>query len=196
MGLLVVISGSSGAGKDAVLRRMEETAFPFCRVVTVTTRLPRPGEKDGADYNFISEPRFREMVQRDELLEWAEVYGNFYGVPKRQIAEALSQGQDAIVRVDVQGAATIKRTLPGAVLIFLAPEATGEYEERLKRRSTESDADLRLRVESIQKEVQSLPIFDYVVLNREGRLDEAVSRVAAIITAEKCRVKPRTIELP
>ncbi|MCX5998688.1 MAG: guanylate kinase, partial [Chloroflexi bacterium] len=154
MGLLVVISGSSGAGKDAVLRRMEETAFPFCRVVTVTTRSPRPGEKDGADYNFISEPRFREMVQRDERLEWAEVYGNFYGVPKQQIAGALSQGQDAIVRVDVQGAATIKRTLPGAVLIFLAPESTGEYEERLKRRSTESDADLRLRVESIQKEVQ------------------------------------------
>lgn len=194
-GLFVVLSGSSGVGKDAVLNRMKELRFPGHYVVTVTTRPRRPGESHGVDYYFTSEAEFREMVQRGELLEWAEVYGNWYGVPKQEVRQALEAGKDAIVRVDVQGAATIKKLLPGAVLIFLASSSMKEYEERLRQRKTESDADLKLRIESIEEEINSLPLFDYVVVNRQGELDSAVSEITAIVTAEKGRGNRRVIEL-
>ena len=194
-GLFVVLSGSSGVGKDAVLNRMKELRFPCHYVVTATTRPRRAGESHRIDYYFTSESEFQEMVQRGELLEWAEVYGNWYGVPKQEIRQALEAGKDAIVRVDVQGAATIKKLLPGAVLIFLASSSKKEYEERLRQRKTESDADLKLRIESIEEEINSLPLFDYVVVNRQGELDSAVSEITAIVTAEKRRGNRRVIEL-
>ncbi|MBM4462983.1 MAG: guanylate kinase [Chloroflexi bacterium] len=193
-GLLFVLSGPSGAGKDAVLHRMKEFSFPFHRVVTVTTRSQRPGEKDGVDYHFTSDAEFQEMVQRGELLESAEVYGRWYGTPKQPVKEALDGGQNVILRVDVQGAATIKSLVPDAVLIFLTSPSL-EYEERLKQRQTESDGERRLRMEKIDGEMKSLSLFDYMVVNHQGDLDSAVSQVMAIITAERRRVNRRLVSL-
>ena len=193
-GLLFVLSGPSGAGKDAVLHRMKELSFPFYRVVTVTTRPPRPGEKDGVDYHFASDAEFQEMVRRGELLERAEVYGRWYGTPKQQVKEALDEGQDVILRVDVQGAAAVRSIMPEAVLIFLTSPLM-EYEERLRQRQTESDGERRLRMGRIDGEMKSLPLFDYMVVNHQGELDSAVSQIMSIVTAEKCRVNRRLVKL-
>lgn len=194
-GLLIVLSGPSGAGKDTVLNRMKELGFPFHYVVTATTRPRRAGENNGVDYYFRSEAEFQEMLQQGELLEWAQVYGHWYGVPKQQVKQALEKRKDVIVKVDVQGAATIKNLLPGAVLIFLAPPSIKEYEERLRQRKTESETELKLRIEKVTKELRSLPLFDYIVVNRQGKLDSTVSQIEAIVTAEKCRVNPRPTKL-
>ena len=193
-GLLFVLSGPSGAGKDAVLHRMKELSFPFYRVVTVTTRPQRLGEKDGVDYYFTSNGEFQEMVRRGELLERAEVYGRWYGTLKQQVKEALDEGQDVILRVDVQGAATIRSIMPEAVLIFLTSPLM-EYEERMKQRQTESDGERRLRMGRIDGEMKSLPLFDYMVMNHQGKLDSAVSQIMSIVTAEKCRVNRRLVKL-
>jgi guanylate kinase len=193
-GLLFVLSGPSGAGKDAVLHRMKELSFPFYRVVTVTTRTQRPGENNGVDYYFTSEAEFQEMVRRGELLERAEVYGRWYGTPKQQVKEALDGGKDVLLRVDVQGAATIRTIMPEAVLIFLTSLLL-EYEERLRQRQTESDGERRLRMGRIDSEMKSLPLFDYMVVNHQGELDSAVSQIMSIVTAEKCRVNRRLVKL-
>jgi len=194
-GLLVVLSGPSGAGKDTVLNRMKQLGFPFHYVVTATTRPRRAGENNGVDYYFCSEAEFQEMMQQGELLEWAKVYGHWYGVPKQQVKQALETRKDVIVKVDVQGAATIKNLLSGAVLIFLAPPSIKEYEERLRQRKTESETELKLRIEKATEEMRSLPLFDYVVANRQGELDSTVSQIEAIITAEKCRANPPPMKL-
>ena len=130
--LLIVISGPSGVGKDATLDRMKKAGLPYHYVLTATTRPKRPGEKDGVDYWFVSEDKFHQMVEKNQLLEWAKVYGNYYGVPKREIKEALKQGLDTVVKVDVQGAATIKQILPDALFIFLMPPSPEELASRLK----------------------------------------------------------------
>ena len=193
--LLVVLSGPSGAGKDAVLKRMKELGYPFHFVVTVTTRPKRPGEVDGVDYYFISEEEFADMLARGELLEHAVVYGQHKGIPKRQVREALASGKDVILRIDVQGAATIRKLVPEAVLIFLTAPSEKELLRRLKRRKTETPEELERRIATVREEMKRLPEFDYVVVNRDGALDEAVKTIAAIITAEKCRVKQRKIEI-
>ncbi len=174
---------------------MKELGFPFHYVVTATTRPRRAGENNGVDYYFCSEAEFQEMMQQGELLEWAKVYGHWYGVPKQQVKQALEKREDVIVKVDVQGAATIKNLLPGAALIFLAPPSIKEYEERLRQRKTESETELKLRIEKVTEELRSLPLFDYVVVNRQGELDSTVSQIEAIVTAEKCRANPRPIKL-
>lgn len=177
------------------MNRMKELRFPCHYVTTTTTRAGRAGEKHGIDYYFTSASEFKDMVQRGEMLEWAEVYGNYYGVPKQQIKQAMEEGKDCVVRVDVQGAATIRRLMPEAVLIFLESPSVEEYEERLRQRNTESGMGLRARLESVEKERKSLPLFDYIVINHQGELESAVSKVMAIITAERCRVSPRLVEL-
>ena len=154
--LLVVLSGPSGVGKDAVLARMKELERPFYYVVTATTRARRAREKNGVDYHFLSPEEFQQMIDKGQLLEWANVYGNYYGVPKDEIASALSKGVDTIVRVDVQGAATIKRLLPEAVFIFLMPPSLKELEKRLRKRHSESSADLTLRLKKAKEEILSL----------------------------------------
>ncbi len=193
--LLIVISGPSGVGKDAVLNQMKQTSCPFSYVVTTTTRLKREYERDGIDYHFVAEERFQEMIKNEELLEYAQVYGNWYGVPKAQVKQALAEGKDVLVKVDIQGAETIKKVVPQAVLIFLAPPSLKELGERLNQRSTESPPDLALRISKAAEEVKKLPLFDYVVVNRKGRLDEAIAEIRAIVSAEKCRTKPREISL-
>jgi len=193
--LLIIISGPSGVGKDATLARMKKAGLLFHYVVTATTRPKRPGEKDGVDYRFLSEDQFHQMAETKQFLEWAKVYGNYYGVPKEEIKEALKRGQDVIVKVDVQGAATIKQILPDAVFIFLIPPSTEELANRLKRRQSQPSAELNLRLNKAREEMESLSLFDYVVVNYTDKLDLAVSQINAIVTAEKCRAKPRAVRL-
>jgi len=194
MALLLILSGPSGAGKDALLIRMKELGVPFHYVVTSTTRPPRSGEKDGVEYTFVSESGFQDMLQRGDLIESAKVYGYWYGVPKHEVKQALDQGKDVVLKIDVQGAATIRNLLPGAVLVFLTLPSLEEYEKRLRQRKTESDTDLKVRLGRVTEEIRSMLIFDYVVVNREDQLDAAVDQIKAIVTAEKCRVNPRIVQ--
>ena len=193
--LLIIISGSSGVGKDAALGKMKKEGLPFHYVVTTTTRPKRPGEKDGVDYHFLSEDKFRQMIMKNQFLEWAKVYGNYYGVPKQDIEEALKKGQDTIVKVGVQGAATIKRILPDAVFIFLMAPSTEELANRLKQRHGSQSADLELRLSKAREEIESLPLFDYVVVNHTDNVDLTVTQINAIVTAEKNRLQPRVVRL-
>ena len=193
--LFLVLSGPSGVGKDAVLSRMRELNYPLEYITTVTTRPQRAGERDNIDYHFISTEKFQEMIEHNELLEWANVYGNWYGVPKKPVKQALDGGQDTIVKIDIQGAATIKKILPQAVFIFLMPPSREELRLRLKQRHNESSFDLALRTKTAEEEIKQLSLFDYVVLSRRDEIDRAVADIAAIITAEKCRVTPREITL-
>ena len=193
--LLVVLSGPSGVGKDAVVSRLKDMGYPLYYAVTATTRPQRPGERDGLDYLFLSEAAFDRMLANQEFLEWARVYGHRYGVPRFQIKEALSQGWDVMVKVDVQGAATIKSLLPEALFIFLVPPSLEELVGRLRQRNTETARELALRINKACQEMQCLPVFDYMVVNERDRLDLAVAQIKAIITVEKCRVKPRIVNL-
>jgi len=193
--LLIVLSGPSGAGKDAVLTRMRESGYPLEYVTTVTTRPQRANERDNVDYHFISTEMFQKMIENKALLEWAHVYGNMYGVPKQPVKQALDKGQDIMVKVDIQGAATIKKLLPQALLIFLMPSSIEDLTLRLKQRHTESPFNLALRLKTAEEEIKQLPLFDYLIVNKQGEIDLAVSQIKAIITAEKCRVTPREITL-
>jgi guanylate kinase len=193
--LLIILSGLSGAGKDSVLSRLKKSAGAPESIVTVTTRPRRHNEKDGVHYTFVSAARFQEMIEANEMLEWANVYGNRYGAPREPVKKALLSGKDVIIKVDVQGAATYKKIVPQAVFIFLATPSLEDCAPRLKRRRTESQADLELRLKTARQELEKLPMFDYVVINRHNELDKAAADIEAIITAEKCRVNPREISL-
>ncbi|MFQ5997181.1 MAG: guanylate kinase [Dehalococcoidales bacterium] len=193
--LLIVLSGPSGVGKDAVLTRMKEFDYPLEYITTVTTRPRRASERDHIDYHFVSTARFQEMIKRNELLEWANVYGNWYGVPKEPVKQALERGEDTIVKIDIQGAATIKKILPQAVFVFLMPPSVEELGLRLKQRHSESSFDLDLRLKIAREEMKQLSLFDYVVFSQRGEIERAVLDIAAIITAEKCRITPREITL-
>ena len=193
--LLLVLTGPSGAGKDSVLTRMKELDIPLEFIVTVTTRPRRPRERDNVDYHFISEASFQKMLQAKELLEWANVYGNWYAVPKKSVKQALGRGQDVVVKVDIQGATTIKKILPQAVFIFLVPPSMKELITRLRLRNTESETDLDLRLKTAEQEIKRLPMFDYAVVNKQEQIDSVVSDIRAIITAEKLRVAPREYNL-
>jgi len=193
--LLVLISGPSGVGKDAVLKRMRELGYPFHFVVTATTRPRRPGEVDGRDYLFLSEAEFRAMQERGELLEHAIVYGELKGVPKEQVRQALASGKDVLMRLDVQGAATVRRKVPGVITIFLTASSDEELVARLKRRRSEPPEKLQQRIATAREEMEHIPEFDYVVVNRENELDETVRQIVAIMRAEKCRVRRREVKL-
>ena len=193
--LLLVLSGPSGAGKDAVLNRLKKANFPIAHITTMTTRAKRPREKDGVDYNFVTKEQFQTLIDDNELLEWANVYGNFYGVPKQAVREALASGKDTIIKIDVQGAATIKNILPQAIFIFLAPLKLQELIDRLTMRNTESEQNLKLRIETVKEEMTRIDIFDYVAVNEHGQIDRVVDEIKAIITAEKMRVAPREYSL-
>lgn len=193
--LLVVLSGPSGVGKDAVLARMREGTVPYHFTVTATTRAQRPGERDGVDYIFLTSPQFDRMVEQDGFLEWAHVYGSRYGVPKEQVRKALDQGKDVLLKADVQGAATLKRLAPEAVFIFLVAPSLEELERRLRDRKTESTTDVNLRLRTARAEMGHQPMFDYVVVNRDNALDDAVAEIEAIIAKERQRRPPRRISL-
>ena len=188
-----VLSGPSGVGKDAILNKLRLNGAPLHFTVTATTRQIRENEKDGVDYIFLSKQTFEEMLSRGEFLEHAEVYGNFYGVPKQQIREALQMGKDVVAKIDVQGAATIKRLAPQVVMVFVVPPSMHELERRLRWRLTESEQSLNLRLETARAEMDHLPAFDYVIINEQ--LDDAVHQLSAIVAAERCRIPPRNVKL-
>ncbi len=193
--ILVVISGPSGVGKDTILRLMKQRGLSFDFVVTTTTRPRRPAEIDGVDYHFVSVGEFAEMIDADELLEYAVVYGDYKGIPKAQVRNALASGRDVILRIDVQGAATIRRLIPAAVTIFLVAESEEELMRRLLERKTETPDRLKMRIVTARKEMQHLHDFHYMVVNRDDCQDETVDKVISIIQAEKCRVDWSPVEL-
>jgi guanylate kinase len=193
--LLIVLSGPSGVGKDAVLHHLKKSSPSFKFVTTMTTRPRRHNEKDNVDYHFVSQDEFEKLLKNNELLESANVYGNWYGVPKEPIRQALKQGDDIIVKVDVQGAATIKKLAPQAVFIFLMPPSIDELTVRLKQRYTESAESLAIRLQACDNELKQISSFDYVVINHRNQIESAVDEIKAIITAEKCRVQQREINL-
>lgn len=193
--LLIVLSGLSGVGKDSVLQGLSRSRFTPVISVSVTTRARRSNEVDGVNYRFISKAAFQELVDNNQLLEWAGVYGNLYGIPKEPVRQALKNGKDVIVKIDVQGAATIKKICPQAVFIFLVTPSLQELEKRLKQRRTETAEELELRLKTAFEELKQMMMFDYVVVNRPGEIDKAVADIEAIIAAEKCRASPREINI-
>ena len=180
-GRLFVISGPSGVGKDSVIDGLKKLGRPYHFTVTATTRRIRPGETHGIDYIFLSRDDFRHMIENDDLLEWAEVYGNLYGVPKSQVNDALNRGQDVIMKIDVQGAATVKRLYPDAVLIFLEPPSMTSLEERLRNRNTESDTEFQTKLTTAFQEMNEASWFDHRLINRDGHLEDAVASIDRII---------------
>jgi len=193
--LLIVISGPAGVGKDSLIQCLKERGCEPHFVVTATDRAPRPGEVHGVDYFFFSTEEFMRMKQEGELLEHAIVYGQCKGIPKQQVREALASGKDVIMRVDVQGAATVRRLVPEALLIFLTASSEEELEQRLRARGGDSPEQLERRITAAREEMKCLDDFDYVVFNRDDELDQAADDVMAIIQAEHCRVKPRVVQL-
>lgn len=193
--VLAVLSGPSGVGKDATLQAMQERRDNLYFVVTATTRPRRPNEADGVDYHFVSMGEFAEMIEAEELLEYAIVYGDYKGIPKKHVRAALASGKDVIMRIDVQGAATIRRLIPNAVTIFLTAESEEELVRRLLERKTEADEKLKMRIATARQELKRIVDFDYVVVNRENQLEETVAQVFSIIAAEKSRVNWTPVEL-
>jgi guanylate kinase len=193
--LLIVISGPSGAGKDTVMQRMKERGLPFHFVVTATTRPKRANEVHGRDYWFVSKEEFARMINEDELIEHAIVYGDYKGIPKQQVREALGTGMDVIMRIDVQGAETVHKMAPDALMIFLTTDNEEELVHRLETRKTETVDSLAIRIATARKELKRVDAFDYVIVNHDFRLDETVDVIRAIIDAEHHRVKPRKVNL-
>lgn len=193
--LLIVVSGPSGAGKDTVVQRMQERGLPIHFVVTATTRARRPGEVHGRDYWFVSSEEFARMIEHNELIEYAIVYGDYKGIPKAQVREALASGKDVVMRLDVQGAETVRKLVPDALLIFITTESEEELVKRLNARETETPDSLAIRIATARKELMRVEAFDYVIVNHDFQLEDAVDTVRAIITAEHHRVKPRQVNL-
>ncbi len=185
--LLVVISGPSGVGKDVTIQRLKNKEYPCHFVVTATTRAKRESEVDGVDYHFVSITQFESMVRSGDLLEHALVYNQYKGIPKSEVQAALESGMDAILRIDVQGAATIRELVPEAVTIFLTAESDDALVKRLQHRLTENAEEMERRIRDARKELQEAEKFDYVVINRECHLDDTVEQVISIMRAEKCR---------
>jgi guanylate kinase len=192
--LLIVISGPSAVGKDSVLQRMMARNMPIHFVVTATSRAQRAGEQEGVDYIFVSKAKFEAMIARDELLEYALVYGEYKGIPRAQVQKAILSGNDVVMRIDVQGAATIRNKCPEAVLIFLTCDPA-ELTHRLQTRKSETPEKIQLRIQTAQQEQQQINWFDYVVENKDHELDQTVNTIQAIIEAEHHRVHPRKVSL-
>lgn len=193
--LLIVISGPSGAGKDTVMQRMKERGLPFHFVVTATTRPQRANEVHGRDYLFVSGEEFARMIDEDELIEHAIVYGDYKGIPKQQVREALASGKDVVMRLDVQGAETVRKLTPEALLIFITTQNEDELVHRLETRKTETADSLAIRIATARKELNRVEAFDYAIVNRDFHLDKTVDTIRAIIDAEHHRVKPRKVTL-
>lgn len=193
--LLVVISGPSGIGKDAVVNQLKEKYPEMHFVVTATSRQPRAHEVHGVDYFFVSTDEFEKMIANQELLEYAKVYSDYKGIPRSQVKQALESGKDVVMRLDVQGASTVRRLCPDAILIFLTAATEAEWIERLRGRRADSEAEMALRIATAHNEYQSLDKFDYIVLNADGQLDAAVDQVMKIIEVEHLRTHPRKVNL-
>lgn len=193
--LLIVISGPSGIGKDAVVQGLRARQLPFHFVITATSRQPRDYEQDGVDYFFYSKETFEAMIEAGEFLEHARVYSDYKGVPKPQVRQALDSGEDVVMRLDFQGAKTIRNLCQDAILIFLTARNKDEWLARLKSRRSETDQELALRIKTAEHEYETLDIFDYIVVNEQDHLDRTLDVIESIITAEHHRVHPRKVQL-
>jgi guanylate kinase len=194
-GLLFVLSAPSGTGKDTVIKALKEQGVDIFVVPSVTTRAPRPGESEGNPYHFVSQEEFERLIANDELLEYANVHGNWYGQPRQPIRNNLQAGRDVLLKIDVQGAATVRSKVPQAIFIFLAPDSLEELASRLDLRHTETKAERQRRLADARTELAQQRWYDYSVPNRHGHLLEAVEKLRAIILAEHCRVTPRHVEI-
>jgi len=194
--LLLVLSGPSGVGKDTVARMLiERRPESFYFVVTATTRPPRDNERHGVDYIFVSFDEFAHMIETGELLEYAVVYNDYKGIPKQQIRDALTSGRDVILRVDVQGAATVRRLVPNAVSVFLTTRSEHGLVSRLLQRRQDTAEGMALRTATARQEMKRVQEFDYCVVNPEGHPEIAVDHVLSIIDAAHCRIDQRPVEL-
>jgi guanylate kinase len=193
--IIIILSGTAGSGKDSVVRRMMERGVPFEFVVNYTSRPPRPEETDGQDYLFVSEAVFKDMIRKDELLEHALVYGQYKGVPKRPVRDAMESGRDVVLRIDIQGAATVRRQCPEAVSIFLTASSPDELRRRLIARGADTAEQVDIRLRTASEEMKHVPEFDYLVINADGRLEDTVDTIISIIRAEHCRTAPRRAAL-
>jgi len=194
-GLLFVLSAPSGTGKDTVIHALKQQGMDFYVVPSVTTRAPRPGESEGNPYHFISEEKFKQMVDKGELLEYANVHGNWYGQPRQVIRDNLRAGRDVLLKIDVQGAATIHSKIPDAIFIFLVPGSLEELAQRLADRQTETEPQLIRRLSDAREELAQQYWYDYVIVNRQGHLQEAADLLHAIMLAEHARNRPRNIDV-
>lgn len=177
------------------MQRMQERGLPFHFVVTATTRPMRTSETHGKDYFFVSKEEFAHMIDQDELIEHAIVYGDYKGIPKQQVREALDSGMDVVMRIDVQGAETVRKMAPEALMIFITTESEAELVRRLETRKTETADSLAIRIATARKELKRVEAFDYVIVNKDFHLDYTVDMIRAIIDAEHHRVKPRKVTL-
>ena len=186
-GLLFVLSAPSGTGKDSVIQALKEQGNNFHVVASVTTRAPRVGESEGNPYYFVGKEQFDQMIANNELIEFAQVHGNWYGQPIRQIEENIRTGRDVLLKIDVQGAATVRAKIPDAIYIFLVPGSVEELSLRLTNRHTETPEEQRRRLTDAQNELAQSIYYDYIIVNRQGKLAEAAANLRAIMQAEHCR---------
>lgn len=186
-GILFVISGPSGVGKGTVRSKLMPLVKDIHVSVSATTRPPRQGEIEGQDYFFTEPARFQQMIDNDELLEWALVYGNLYGTPKEYVTTMLSQGNDVLLEIDIQGALQVKEKMPEGVFIFIAPPTIEELSRRLCGRGNDSEQSIQIRLAACQEEMAHMKYYDYIVVN--DRIEDAVEKVRSIITAERCKRK-------
>lgn len=194
-GLLFVLSAPSGGGKDTVIKALKDQGMDFHVVSSVTTRAIRPGESEGNPYHFVTQETFEQMIANDELLEYAKVHGNWYGQPRQDIRASLQSGHDVLLKIDVQGAATVRKKVPEAIFIFLAPSSLEELTRRLINRQTETEEQVQRRLLDAKNELAQQQHYDYTVENRQGRLEDAVNELRAIMVAEHCRTHPHYIAL-
>jgi len=193
-GSLFVVSAPSGAGKTTLCREMRQRLNDLAYSVSVTTRLPRPGEIDGTDFHFVGEPQFRAMLARGEMAEWATVHGNLYGTPATPLEAALREGRDVLLDIDTQGAAQLRARYPEAVLIFIVAPSMADLEQRLRERRSDAGSAIATRLERARLEVPQWRRYDYLIVNRDVK--EAVEQLASIIQAERCRVTRLALTFP
>ncbi len=186
-GLLIVVSGASGTGKGTVCKKTLDAMPEVAYSISATTRAPRPGEVDGREYYFISRDEFKAWIADGKFLEYAEVYGNFYGTPLNKIEERLNRGEDILLEIDVQGALNVKRKMPEGVYIFLLPPSLDELKRRIEGRGTETPESLNRRLANAVAEIKIGLEYDYVVVN--DSVDDAAAQIKTIIAAERCKVE-------
>ena len=193
--LIVLISGPSGVGKDSVINKLRDNFNSINVIITATTRSIRVGEIDGRDYIFVDQKDFERMKKANEFLEYANVYGNQYGVPKDQVKSALSRGQDALIKADVQGANTIMKLEPRVLSIFIMPESINDLEKRLAKRMTESKQALKVRLDTAITEINESGNFEFIVYNKEDRIEQTLYEIEKIIFEAKNASKKRVFNL-